>query len=106
MLGPAWLVGLLATAACAVIAWRTGVFASDERGERPRIASPVALVGAGLAWTLLGYLDMHVLGLDYTGSESASGVFDVLFHGSGVFLACLGMVLHSRAHRARRAGAG
>lgn len=57
---------------------------------------PATLVGAGMAWTELGLLDMHLLGLfDF---RLAALPLDLLLHGSGLFVVLIaaGHLVRSR----------
>ncbi|KRA37762.1 MULTISPECIES: hypothetical protein [unclassified Nocardioides] len=79
--GP-WLwrdAALVALASAALL----GVFARNTPTPRPAL-----LVAAGITWTELGLVDMHLLGLfDF---RVAALPLDLLFHGSGLLVVALG----------------
>lgn len=79
--GP-WLgrdVGLVTLAAAALI----GALITNTGAHRPAL-----LLAAGITWTELGLLDMHVLGLfDF---RVAPLPLDLLFHGGGLVAVALG----------------
>lgn len=79
--GP-WLwrdAALVAVAAAALL----GALAANTATPRPSV-----LVAAGITWTELGLVDMHLLGLfDF---RVAALPLDLLFHGSGLLVVVVG----------------
>lgn len=64
---------------------------APPEAPRPRFTVATALVVAGISWFLAGMLAMHVFGaLPHIHSMAA----DVVFHGSGLWLATAGLALH------------
>lgn len=55
--------------------------------RQDRITAAPVLLGIGIAWSELGLLDMHVLGL-FT-FPRAGAALDLLFHGAGLLLVLL-----------------
>jgi hypothetical protein len=86
----AWLVRDAAVAVLAV-----GALIIAKRRSDPQLPSYATwLMGMGIAWWLLGFVDMHLLGLfELDGGMPA----DLLFHGSGVVLVAAGAIAFGRS---------
>lgn len=67
-----------------------GVAATRPTAHRARVTLAPALIVVGLAWFVAGLLAMHVFGA-LPGIHSATA--DIIFHGSGLWLATAGLAL-------------
>ena len=67
-----------------------GVAATRPMAHRTRATLATAFIVVGLAWFVAGLLAMHVFGA-LPGIHSATA--DIIFHGSGLWLATAGLAL-------------
>jgi len=74
---------------------------THEHASR-RVIVGAALLGAGIACSVWGAVDMHGLGLYDWEPGSPAGLLDVVYHGAGVIVAIVGYALMAAPPRAER----
>jgi uncharacterized membrane protein len=74
---------------------------THERAPR-RVIAGAALLGAGLATTVWGALDMHALALYDWEPGLPAGLLDFVYHGAGVLIAIFGYALVAAPARSPR----